>query len=65
MVPALPGCVSFGRNLNEAKTMIIDAIQGYIASLKKHNEQIPSDNNSFLSSVQIKSDRSKIYSAYA
>jgi antitoxin HicB len=36
-VPSLPGCISFGKNLSEAKDMIIDAIRGYIISLQKHN----------------------------
>jgi antitoxin HicB len=39
--PALPGCISQGRNREEALTNIKDAIQGYLASLKKHNEPIP------------------------
>lgn len=41
IVPSLPGCVSYGKNLIEAKKMAIDAIKGYIASLKKHGEEIP------------------------
>lgn len=61
-VPALPGCVSYGKNLDEAKQMVFDAIQGYIASLKKHNEPIPSDDNSFISSIQIPNvSHSKVY----
>lgn len=36
IVPALPGCVTYGRTLSEAKTMAKDAIAGYIESLKKH-----------------------------
>lgn len=53
IVPALPGCISYGRNLKEAKKMAIDAIKGYVASLKKHNEPIPSDNESFISTIDI------------
>jgi antitoxin HicB len=41
IVPALPGCVTYGRTLAEAKKMAKDAISGYIASLTKHNEPIP------------------------
>ena len=37
-VPALPGCVTYGRNLDEAKNMAEDAIGGYVTSLKKHGE---------------------------
>ncbi len=53
-VPSLPGCITYGKNLAEAKRMAEDAIRGYIASLKKHREPIPSDENMFIASVQVK-----------
>ena len=56
IVPSLPGCVTFGKNLKEAKRMVADAIGGYIASLKKHKEPIPTDEESFFTSVDIKKD---------
>lgn len=65
LVPALPGCVTYGNNLLEAKKMAADAIKGYIASLKKHKEPIPSDNNSFISSIQIKGQPQAKSSVYA
>jgi antitoxin HicB len=36
-VPMLPGCVSYGRNLEEAKRMIEDAIKLYLESLIAHS----------------------------
>lgn len=39
--PSLPGCISQGRTRDEAVTNIRDAIQGYLASLAKHNEAPP------------------------
>ena len=42
-VPALSGCITYGKDLEEAKKMAEDAIKAYIASLKKHKEPIPSD----------------------
>ncbi len=51
-VPALPGCVTYGRNLNQAKKMAVDAVSAYLASLEKHGESIPSDDDSFISSIQ-------------
>jgi antitoxin HicB len=50
LVPALPGCVTYGRNLKEAQEMARDAISGYIASLRKHKEPIPSDDETLLAS---------------
>ena len=39
--PSLPGCVSQGRTRKEALDNIQDAINGYLESLKKHDEPIP------------------------
>jgi len=39
--PSLPGCVSEGKTRDEALCNIRDAINGYIASLAKHDEPIP------------------------
>lgn len=54
VVPSLPGCVTYGRNLAEAKKMVADAIKGYIASLKKHKEPIPTDEENFFTSIEVK-----------
>ena len=40
-VPSLPGCLSEGKTRREALANVKDAIDGYIASLKKHHEPIP------------------------
>lgn len=64
-VPALPGCVTYGRNLKDAKTMVLDAIKIYIQSLKKHNEPIPSDNESFITSIGIETFTKQKISTYA
>lgn len=39
--PALPGCVSQGKTRQEAVANIKEAIEGYLASLRKHGEPIP------------------------
>ena len=39
--PTLPGCISEGEARQEVITNVKDAIEGYISSLKKHNEPIP------------------------
>jgi len=60
IVPALPGCITYGRNLEEAKKMAIDAICGYVASLKKHGEAIPSDEETFIGSVRLSLNKSTV-----
>jgi antitoxin HicB len=40
--PVLPGCVSQGKTRDEAIRNIQDAIRGYLHSLEKQNEPIPS-----------------------
>ncbi len=39
--PSLPGCISQGRTRAEARTNIADAVAGYVASLKRHDEAVP------------------------
>lgn len=55
IVPSLPGCVTYGKDLKEAKKMAQDAILGYLASLKKHKEPIPQEAiaTTFLTSINL------------
>ena len=43
IVPALPGIVTYGRTLEEAREMAQDAISCHIQGLLKDNEEIPVD----------------------
>ena len=52
-VPAVPGCVTYGRNLSEARKMAKDAIAAYIASLRKHNEPIPTDDDTLVATLDL------------
>ena len=45
-VPAMPGLVTEGDTIEEAREMAVDAIRCYIASLQKDGEPIP-DEDSF------------------
>ena len=42
-VPALPGVITEGDTLEEAKAMAIDAIKGYLEALMKDGKPIPKD----------------------
>jgi predicted RNase H-like HicB family nuclease len=43
IVPALPGIVTYGRTLEEAREMAEDAIRCHIRALLKDGEDIPDD----------------------
>lgn len=41
LVPTLAGCVTYGKDMEEAKKMAREAIELYLESLKEHKEEIP------------------------
>jgi len=43
MVPSLPGCITYGKTVEEAKEMAREAIEVYLESLKEHGEEIPTE----------------------
>jgi antitoxin HicB len=45
-VPALPGLITEGKDLNHARAMAEDAIRCYIEGLKKAKEPIPVERES-------------------
>jgi len=45
LVPALPGLVTEGKNLEQAKEMAEDAIVCYLEGLKTAHEEIPKEGN--------------------
>jgi len=53
IVPALPGCITYGKDLEEAREMAQDAISSYLKSMKKHGEKVIADNKSFIASVDV------------
>jgi predicted RNase H-like HicB family nuclease len=40
-VPDLPGCVACGDTPEEVRTLIAEAVQLHIESLRAHNEHVP------------------------
>lgn len=45
IVPALPGCITWGEDINQATLMARGAIEDYIAKLKYIEESIPDDSD--------------------
>ena len=46
-VPSLPGCITYGETVQEAKAMAEDAIKAYLHSMKKHGEKFQDDTDTF------------------
>lgn len=53
IVPSLPGCITYGETLEEAKTMAKEAIELYIEVLKDRGEEIPDDSNTLEYSLML------------
>jgi len=51
--PALPGLVTEGDTIEEARAMAADAIRGYIESLRKDHLPIPSDKTPVKEEVRV------------
>jgi predicted RNase H-like HicB family nuclease len=43
IVPALPGCVTFGETVDEAIAMAREAVEVYIESLREKGEEVPAE----------------------
>jgi antitoxin HicB len=52
-VPALPGCITQGDDIDEAIAMAKEAIELYIEELKERGENIPDDSNTFEYSLNV------------
>ncbi|HMK25033.1 MAG TPA: type II toxin-antitoxin system HicB family antitoxin [Chitinophagaceae bacterium] len=52
-VPSLPGCITWGQNVDHALEMAKDAITGYIAVLEEEGEPVPDDNETLEYSLQL------------
>ena len=52
-LPALPGCITCGDNVDEAIAMAKEAIELYIESLVEHNEPIPDESNTLEYSITL------------
>jgi antitoxin HicB len=43
-VPALPGCITYGENIDHALEMAKEAIELYVSELKEKGLEIPDDS---------------------
>ena len=53
IVPALPGCITYGEDVDDAIAMAKDAIDIYIEELQSRGETIPDDTNTLEYSLNL------------
>lgn len=53
LVPSLPGCVTYGKTLEEAKKMAKEAIELYLESLAERKEEIPTQEDILFGQIQV------------
>ena len=53
LVPSLPGCITWGENVEHALEMAKEAIEGYISVLQEEGQPIPDDNETLEYSLQL------------
>lgn len=54
IVPSLPGCLTFGRTVDEALAMAKEAIEGFAACMLNRGEEVPVEScDSMVSTITI------------
>ncbi|MBS4063007.1 MAG: type II toxin-antitoxin system HicB family antitoxin [Chitinophagaceae bacterium] len=53
IVPALPGCITWGETVDHAIEMAKEAIVAYVDVLKEEGEPVPDDSETFEYSLQL------------
>lgn len=52
-VPALPGCFTYGDNIDHAIQMAKEAVELYLEELRSRGEDIPDDSNTLEYSINL------------
>jgi len=53
IVPTLPGCITYGENVDEAIAMAEDAINIYVEEMQSRGEVVPDDSNTLEYSLNL------------
>jgi len=52
-VPTLPGCITYGEDVDEAIAMATEAIELYVEELHERGESVPDDSNTLEYSLNL------------
>ncbi|MBN2380688.1 type II toxin-antitoxin system HicB family antitoxin [candidate division WOR-3 bacterium] len=53
IVPSLPGCISYGETLKEARQMIEDAIRCHLKCMAEHAEECCDDTDCLVEDITV------------
>lgn len=53
LVPALPGCITYGKNIREAQKMAEEAITLYLEDMAENGEELPHNEQVYLSNIEV------------
>ncbi len=52
-VPSLPGCVTYGKDMREARAMAREAIGLYLEDMAVHGEKLPNIGTSLVGTIEV------------
>ena len=52
-VPALPGCITYGKTLAQARKMAKEAIELYLEDIIASGDTVPENNDAYVSTIAI------------
>lgn len=53
LVPALPGCITYGKDIKEAQKMAEEAITLYLEDVAANGEELPQNEQTYLGNIEI------------
>ena len=53
LVPSLPGCITYGKSIQEAQKMAKEAIILYLEDMVEQGEELPKNEQTYLSNIEV------------
>ena len=53
LVPALPGCITYGKNIKEAQRMAEEAVTLYLEDMAANGEKLPQNEQTYLGNIEV------------
>ncbi len=53
LVPTLPGCITYGKDIKEAQKMAEEAITLYLEDMRLEGEKLPQNEQTYSSNIEV------------